>query len=201
MKKFCLFSVLSIFLLSCNSELKEDAVFDPKNPETPAIAKRADTLMAEVVSVFLFRNYGVELYVQTKNNNNLLRVDNFDNLPENLVASYNIIRNSKDEVIYTAEFPYSASGEWENIYEHIFNDDGNLLLFMRKSTFQNGRQSVSEKSEYYYNAAHKLLKKTYEIKDDKDQEITDYSEISFLYRFPYEQYKTRSEWLKAHKID
>lgn len=193
--------LLCFGLFSCgDKDLKEDAVFDPKEPETAQIIKQTNDILAEADRVFMRENYLVELYVQDSTKKDITKVDNFENPPVGLSSTYNIIRYKSGEIMYAAEFPYCASGEWENIYESIFDEQGNLLKFVRKSSFVSNNMVVAEKSEYFYNSDHKLLKKTYERKDQNNKAIGDEVNINFKYRFPYERYKTRTEWLEAHGL-
>lgn len=180
--------------------MKEDAIFDPKKAETPEIIAETENALNIATRIFLQENYYVELYTQDTDKG-LIKVDNFDNLTPEFRASYNLIRYKSGEIMYVAEFPYAKSGDWENIYESVFDKEGNLLKFIRKSSFVQDNRLISEKSEYYYNKHHELIKKTYEIKDHKDQPIVDISGIDFKYRLPYEIYPTRKKWLKAHGLE
>ncbi len=185
-------------LICCKEkELPEDAVLDLRNPETPAIQSQANDLMARADYILMKSNYLVELYLQDSTSKVLQKVENFDTVPPRLAAVYNVIRNQNGDIFYVAEFPYSPTGEYENVYESVFDDAGNLLLFVRKSTFG----IVYEKSEYFYNEKHELVKKTYFLSDIEDKEIPSQLKINFKYRFPYEKYKTRKEWLKAHGLE
>ncbi len=202
---FILFSS-SLFLVGCEKELPEDAVYDPRYEETDAVCSQAKELLQEVDFIFMRNNSLVELYTQTTDDKNISLVPHFENIPENLSATYNVIRNRDGNVMYVAEFPYGESGDWENIYESVFNDKGDLILFVRKSSFLysdsiNTDIVVFEKSEYYYNSNHKLLKKTYEIKFADQTGIPQGVKIDYAYRFPYEKYKTRKKWLRAHGLE
>jgi hypothetical protein len=196
-KTFILFAC-ALGLFCCKTkELPEDAVLDLRNPETPSIESQAGDLMARADYILMRSNYLVELYVQDSTSNVLRKVENFDTIPPRLAAVYNVIRNQNGDIFYVAEFPYSPTGEFENIYESVFDDAGNLLLFVRKSTFD----IVYEKSQYFYNEKHDLVKKTYLLSDIEDKEIPSQLKINFKYRLPYEKYKTRKEWLKAHGLE
>lgn len=198
----CLIFTCCYLMVSCKEkEPKEDAIFDPRYPETPQIEKQANDILAEADYVFMHANYQVELYVQDSITKEMKKVPDFDHLPQGLSATYNVIRDHNGNIMYVAEFPYSVSGDWENIYESVFSESGNLLLFVRKSSFMFSQAVVAEKSQYYYNPDHKLLKKTYELKDGQENPIPDGTAIDFPYRFPYEKYKTRKDWLDAHGLE
>ncbi|MDR3704830.1 MAG: hypothetical protein P4L28_02850 [Paludibacteraceae bacterium] len=198
----CLFFAFTLLMVSCKEkEPKEDAIFDPRYPETPQITKQANDKLSEADFIFMHDNYLVELYVQDSTNKVMKKVPDFDHLPKGVMATYNLIRDKNGNVMYVAEFPYSASGDWENIYESIFDESGNLLLFVRKSSFIFGQAVVAEKSQYFYNTDHKLVKKTYDLKDGQENPIPDGTSVDFPYRFSYEKYKTRKDWLAAHNLD
>jgi hypothetical protein len=195
-----------LFLTACEKELPEDAVYDPRFPETDGICVQAKDLLKQADLIFMRDNYLVELYTQAGEEQGIKLVSNFDNAPENLTATYNIIRNKEGHIMYAAEFPYSESGDWENIYESVFNDKGDILVFVRKSSFfyndaNHSDVIVYEKSEYFYNSDQKLIKKTYQLKFGDKTEIPQGVKIDFQYRFPYKKYMTRKKWLKAHSLE
>lgn len=196
---FC--TVATLLFLSCSDkEIREDAIYDPKEPETAEIIKQSNELLNQADYIFMRENYLVELYVQDSTKQEIIRVPNFENIPAGLIATYNIIRYKSGEIMYVAEFPYSTTGDWENIYESVFDETGKLLKFVRKSRFIEKDNLVSEKSEYYYNSKHKLLKKTYECMDQNNKNIADDNELEFKFRFPYNKHFTRAEWLEAHGL-
>ncbi len=194
-----LFSSCLLFA-SCEKELPEDAVFDPRYPETEAIVEKANDVLKEADKIFMRSNYLVELYLKTASEKRIVQVPNFEQVPADLAAVYNIIRNKEGNVLYVAEFPYSESGDWENIYESIYDDKGDLLLFVRKSSFLHEGVVVYEKSSYYYNEKHRLVKKEYLIKYGSASVLPQGVTVEFNYRFPYEKFKTRKKWLKAHGL-
>lgn len=200
-RNLILCTIVSLLFLSCSDKLiKEDAIYDPKEPETAEIVKTSNGLLAQADHIFMRENFLVELYVEDSTKQGIERVADFENVPATLVATYNIIRYKSGEIMYVAEFPYSQTGDWENIYESVFDETGNLLKFVRKSRFIEKENLLSEKSEYYYNRKHKLLKKTYECMDQSNKAIPDENDFQFPFRFPYTKYNTRAEWLKAHGL-
>lgn len=203
-KSLVLFTSCLLFT-SCEKELPEDAVWDPRYPETDGICAQAKELLSEADLIFMRDNYLVELYTQV-GEEGIKLVPDFENIPTNLTATYNIIRNKEGHVMYAAEFPYSESGDWENIYESIFDDKGDLVVFVRKSSFfynddKHSDVIVYEKSEYFFNSDHELVKKTYQLKFGDKTEVPQGIKIDFQYRFPYEKYMTRKKWLKGHGLE
>lgn len=198
--KMMLFLSMSLFFFSCGEKVKEDETYDPRYPETAQITKEANDILALADNVFMRNNSLVELYTQENNSNELKLVPNFEHVSSNLKAIYNIIKYKDGQVMYVAEFPFSASNDWENIYESIFDERGNLILFVRKSSFLSDKKIVREKSEYFYDESHRLLKKTYLIVDAQDKPIPEDVKINFSARFPYEKCMTRKDWLESHAM-
>jgi hypothetical protein len=159
-------------------------------------------LSQEIDNVYNKDTSKIELYLQNDKNGLINRVINFDNFLESFYASYNIIRNELGNVIYIAEFPYSESGDWDLAYENYFDNNGNLIVFIRKCSFFNGicAEIVNEKSEYFYDLNHELIKKTYEITDENKKTL-DYKKCVFNYQHDYMQYLTLEEYLTKKKFE
>ena len=113
-----------------------------------------------------------------------------------------MIRNKAGQIIYIAEYPESESGDWNLIYENYFDTNGNLIAFIRKCSFFNGEcaEIVHEKSDYYYNLKHELIKKTYEITDG-DKKALDFKKCVFNYRYDYKKYTTLSDYLNKYRFE
>ncbi len=202
LKSYVISICLILFLFSCKKEIKEDGVFDQRDPQSAIVKAEADSIYRKIADkIFMTDNTFVELYIQNGSDTKMQKVDDFENVPPNLSASYNLMRNADGNVMYVAEFPFYKKGYPENIYESIFDNEGNLLLFVRQSTFPSDNKLIFEKSEYYYNKNHDLIKKTYQIADGNGKPIPEDAIIKFDYRFPYEKYMTRAEWLKAHHLE
>ncbi len=200
-----LFSSCLLFA-SCEKKLPEDAIYDPRHSDAETIMADAQLILDRVDHIFMKENYQVELYIQTADDKGIKKVPHFEDIPENISATYNIIRNKDGNIMYAAEFPYSQSGDYENIYESIYNTKGDLIKFVRKSSFfhsdtLNTDVVAYEKSEYYYNLKHKLLKKTYVMKYGPLNKVPLGVKVEFPYRFKYKKYKTRKKWLRAHDLE
>ena len=90
-------------------------------------------------------------------------------------------------------------------YYNYFDDNGNLIAFIRECSFFNGRCAdiVRERSCYYYSTKqyqHDLIKKTYEIVDG-DFKPLNYESCDIGYRYDYKIYTTLTEYLKYHKFE
>lgn len=205
MRKFLTFVFLIIGLISCNSQttpITEESNFNLKSSDLPSILKTFNSISKQVDNVYQKDTFKLELYLQLDKEELIKRVPNYDDTPESFYASYNLIRNKTGQIIYIAEYPASESGDWNLIYENYFDENGNLIAFIRKCSFFNGEcaEIVHEKSEYYYNLKHDLIKKTYEITDG-DKKPLNYKDCVFNYRYDYKIYKTLTEYLKNYKFE
>jgi len=148
-------------LISCNSqttEITEESNFDLKSTDLTNVLKTFSSISKEVDIVYK-KDTDMEGLIK--------KVPDFNDTAESFYASYNMIRNKAGQIIYIAEYPESESGDWNLIYENYFDTNGNLIAFIRKCSFFNGEcaEIVHEKSDYYYNLKHELIKKTYEVTD------------------------------------
>lgn len=205
MKNRIIYFLLSLFLFTACSEerLAEEATYDPREEGSDEICAKSDSILSVADRIFMSENWFVELYVQNGETNEMKKVPNFDVLPKVLKAYYNVIRYSNGEIMYVVEFDTNKEGKYEHTYESLFDEEGNLIEFIRKSTFTGSECTgeAFEKSEYYYNSSHDLIKKTYALKDAATDVNIMISKCKFKYRTPYEIYTTREEWLKAHNLE
>ncbi len=205
MSNFVTFGFLLFCLLSCNSQEKqitEESKFDLKSGDLLTILETFNSIVKQVDNVYKTDISKLELYFQMDKEGLLKRIPNFDNTSEAFYASYNLVRNNTGQIIYIAEYPASESGDWNLIYESYFNENGNLIVFIRGCSFFNGvcAEIVHEKSEYYYNLKHELIKKTYEITDGNKNPLN-YKDCVFNYRYDYKIYNTLTEYLKILKFE
>jgi hypothetical protein len=205
MRMILVFGILIISMMSCNSqptEIKEETNIDLKSIDLSNIIKTFNSISNEVDNVYNKDTTKLELYLQMDKEGLIKKVPNYDDPPESFYASYNLIRNKSGQIIYIAEYPVSESGDWNLIYENYFDFNGNLIAFIRKCSFFNGEcaEIVHERSDYYYNLKHELIKKTYEITDG-DKNPLDYKKCVFNYRYDYKIYTSLTEYLENNKYE
>lgn len=203
MLKFLTYSLLIFTLISCASQtITEESNFELKSSDLSAILKSFNSISKQVDNIYKKDTSKLELYVQLEEKDLIKRVPNYDETPDTCFASYNVIRNDTGQIIYISEYPTSRSGDWFLIYENYFDNNGNLIAFVRKCSFFNSgcAEIVLEKSEYYYNQKHELVKKTYEITDG-DKHPLNYKNCVFYYRYKYKIYNTLTKYLKNNKFE
>ncbi len=192
-------------LISCKSKplvINEETKFDSKSAEMSSIQKKFNTIKKEIENIYLKDTSRIELYIQIDENGTIKRVSNYNNSTESFYASYNIIRNKSGEIIYIQESPSSESGDWNLDYDSYFDDNGNLIAFVRTCSFFSGENDeiIRERSQYFYDSKYNLIKKTYEIKD-KNNKPLDVKKCTIEYRFSYTIYTTSKEYLNKHKFN
>lgn len=191
-------------LISCKSKppvIKEETQYDSKSTDLKGIQITYNTLKKEIENIYKNDTTKIELYIQIDENGPIKRVPNYNNSPESYNASYNIIRNKSGEIIYILESPASESGDWNIDYESYFDDNGNLVAFIRTCSFFSGENDdvIRERSQYFYDSKQNLIKKTYEIKDINNKPL-DYKKYTIDYRFSYTKYTTLKQYLNKHKF-
>lgn len=204
MKHIILFAILFSILISCDSRPKkifEETIFQSNSAELKTILKKYEDLSKDVSLIYKNNFKSLELYLQLNDSGIVSRVPNFDQIPEAYSATFNLMKNKSYKIFYIGECPHCESGDWYIVYESYFDENGNLIAFVRNCNFFNGECAgvVYEKSEYFYNMQHIMIKKTYEI-TDKDKKPLDYKKCVFNYRFKYSQCLTLSDYLKNHKF-
>lgn len=205
MRRLILTGILITIIISCYSQPKyitEETILDLKSSELPSIINTFDSILKEVEYVKEKDTARLELYLQIDENGLIKRVPNYDNTPESYSANYNLIRNKSGQIIYIAEYPNSESDDWSLTYKSFYDTGGNLVAFIRTCSFFNGEcaETVHEKSEYYYNTKHVLIKKTYEITDENRKPL-DFKKCVFNYRYNYKKYLTLNGYLKNYRFE
>jgi len=135
-----------------------------------------------------------EIKVFVKKGTEYIRINDFNNWPEDIEVTINIVDIALP-LLYI-EVPYSESGDWENTYIHYFDKNGNLVAFMRKSSFFNGiciDGILREKTTLIYDEKFNLIDEEYELHDEEGKLIKDTSLCIFNYRFDYNIYKKIKE--------
>ncbi len=109
-------------------------------------------------------------------------------LDESFVTFNKVITTAEQKIFI--EEPYSESGDWNNKYIYVFNQIGNLKLFIRKSSFFNSvcSEGVVTEKEIFIVEEGALIKQDYEIFDENKVAIKDTSNCIFNYRFEYPVY-------------
>jgi hypothetical protein len=204
MKRIYLIIFGLLFCLSCNSqtEISEESNIVFNASEAKQVESEYQKVKQLVDNIYNSEESKIELYIQENIESKIERVPNFDNIPESILRSFNIVRGSDNEVIMIAEYPFSDSGDWDITYESYFDKKGNLIAFVRLSNFFNGQcaEIVKERSIYYYDKKHILVKKTYEIKDGEEK-LLNFADCIFNYRYDYTIFVTLLKYFENNKFE
>ena len=193
--------LIILFLIACKEEqvkISEETSYKSKSPDIFKIVNDYKKV-SKLVSNYLTKDTAkIELYLQLDKNDVTKRIANFDSIPQTDYYAYNLIRNKQGKIIYISEYPVTDSDAYDMIYESYFDLEGNLITFVRKCVFTDGEcaKVVKERSDYYFDAKHHLILKTYEL-TDQDMKPLNFATCIFNYRYDYHIYKTVKEYLKA----
>lgn len=102
-----------------------------------------------------------------------------------------------DKIMCLRKMVFNENKAWDFVYDSYFDEEGDLRLFIRKyNTFDSECAEIAfEDSRYYFDKENHLVKKTYSIVDENNNNIElDYCWVD---REPYTIYKTSKEAIKA----
>ncbi len=102
-----------------------------------------------------------------------------------------------DKIMCLRKMVFNENKAWDFVYDSYFDEEGDLRLFIRKyNTFDSECAEIAfEDSRYYFDKENHLVKKTYSIVDENNNNIDlDYCWVD---RESYTIYKTSKEAIKA----
>jgi hypothetical protein len=113
------------------------------------------------------------LYAQmTDTSRQLVSVKDSSAWPDEIAASFNILRDTAGRMLLHREMPTSESGDWFEVRTHYFAPDGRTVLFdYRINGFSGGCGILRERRKFYYDSAFALLRQDSSYTDDKDNPI------------------------------
>ncbi|MFA6087318.1 hypothetical protein [Mucilaginibacter sp.] len=142
------------------------------------------------------------VFVKAPNKKALIRVYN-EKWPEEIEYTYNIIKDKAGKIIYILQTPFSESGDWDILYEHYFDESGNVFAFFRvESIFDDNVKGgvVRNKLLKYYNKDFKVVKQNNWLTDTNGG-IVKANANTFNFRgYNYTIYKNLAECLKGYNI-
>ncbi len=194
-------------LLACSGGARREQATKAPPAATPQPAltasppdevRRIDAEVARIDSLRKAPGARVQLYARIEENRPLVPVKDTLSWPAQLDASFSVLRDDSGRVRQLFESPFSESGDWDNEYTHYFDEQGRLIEFERYSGFFNGCPGglAKETMKRFYSPSLRLLKQTYDLKDQNGAAI-DSSSCEFMYRFPYAIFPTWSAAAKA----
>ena len=141
MKRIAIFAasvMLAAVFASCGKETGKYGINDKASDEVKVFDKnvegeadlidKAEALQSKVDDIFMKNNVYVELYVEMKDDNSLIKVDNFDDIKDKskVAKTYNIVRYESGALMNLTEMPNPAGREFENIYNSLYDEQGNI---------------------------------------------------------------------------
>ncbi len=124
------------------------------------------------------------------------------NFPDKVEATFNILKDSLEQIITASEFPYSESGDWNIILTHYFDKDGKTFAFERQTNFFNSicTDGVAyETQTEFYNSDFQLIAKMYKLVDEKNKTLEKDS-CQFPYDYEYKVSADIDKYLQTNRI-
>jgi hypothetical protein len=123
--------------------------------------------------------------------------------PDEVEYTYSVYKDGSGEIIFIAQTPFSESGDWNVVYKHYFDGDGNTCAFSKlESLFDDGVKGgiVRELLTNYYDKNFKILKQIDKLTDQEYKPVKK-SKNDFNFRNDkYEVYKDAKECLAGYNI-
>jgi hypothetical protein len=144
----------------------------------------------------------VIVLVKVPGNKNLLAVKN-DRWPDEIEYTYDIYKNQAEKIIFIAQIPFSESGDWDIVYKHYFDEQGNTFAFCKQESIFNddvkGSIVRAILLNYYdenFNKVSQITKLT-----DKDYRTIKKNKNDYDFReYKYSIYKNINECLSGYNI-
>jgi len=121
--------------------------------------------------------------------------------PDNVVTTFNLLRDSKGRLIRISEFPFSRSGDWHIGLTHYFDNQGKTFAFERKTNFFNSicTEIAFETVTEYYDSDFNRLDSIYTLIDGDNKEL-ERDSCQFPYDYEYSVSMDSYNCLKREKI-
>ena len=161
--------------------------------------KRTKSSIDKYISTY--GKYSIVL-VKIPRKDKLVAIEN-GHWPDEVEYTYKVYENASSKVIFISQTPFSESGDWDIVYKHYFDDDGNTCAFCKQeSLFDDGIKGgiIRELLVNYYDKNFKILKQINKL-TDKDYLPIKKSERDFNFRDDkYKVYKDVRECLEGYNI-
>jgi hypothetical protein len=148
-------------------------------------------------------NAALILYARVPGKMQAIKVKN-EEWPEEVEASYTILKDASGKVIMILESPFSQSGDWSITYTHYFDDAGNTYAYKKETNvFDDVKGGVIYGTQInYYSINFKPLAKSTILLDKYGTKVKDIGHIN-VYDSWYKHsiYKNLKECLAGYLIN
>lgn len=165
------------------------------------ILERLKYQKATVDTLFNHNKDKLLIFVKLADKDELEQITN-GKLPENVVITFNILKDSFGNVITVSEFPFSESGDWNIILTHYFDKDGKTFAFERQTNFFNSicTDGVAyETKTEFYNIDFQIIDKEYKLVDRQNKPLRKDS-CQFPYDKDYKVSRDIDNYLRLKKL-
>jgi len=121
--------------------------------------------------------------------------------PDNIVTTYNILKDKNGNIIYVGEFPTCESGDWNLKFAHFFDSSGLLIAFEEELKFFNEPCSadiVIFTDREIYDSAFKVNKHSTTVTDKEGNKLED--ECGQAYDFKTGRFKNVKDLIRSKGI-
>jgi hypothetical protein len=200
-KSSCLFLLLAIFFVACQSAERSN------HADTAGVLSTADSLEAmrsEKAAIdTLIRRQAGQWVVLAKlvGRDQPIPIVN-GQFPDSIETSFQIWKDSLGTILAIAEFPFSESGDWQIRYMHYFNKAGKTFAFERQCSFYNSictEGAAFETSTAFYNMRFQPMDTAYTLVDEGRRALQKNS-CQFPYQYAYQIASGIEEYVQMKKI-
>lgn len=158
--------------------------FQRKDAVSAKTIREIDSLIKEVINSDSIANK-VDRFLQINENDSIIKVPDFKERPDGMFfASYSILTKA-NRIVFISESPNSNAGDWYDIHQYYFYDNGITKAFTVDYSVFDGNvegEIRREKLACYFDSTGKMIKKSYQIKDGNDKTI-DFKKLEIVPEF------------------
>ena len=198
-KQLNVVAAFTILISACESN-SERSGSTSRLPE-PDLVQRLVYQKAAIDTLYNHSKEKVIVFAKLVDKDELVPIAD-ENYPENLEASFSMLKDSLGNVITASESPMSQSGDWYIVLTHYFDKNGKTFAFERQTNFFNSvcTEGVAyETKTEYYDDNFDLVSSQYRLVDEKKQSLNKDS-CGHAYNFDYKVSRNASQFLQAKKI-
>lgn len=192
-------SLILLTIIGCNSGGQNGDTKTRLLPE-PDFIERLKGEKAQIDTLFKSNANEIKVFALIEGDQIPREIYDQD-FPDNIVTTFNLLRDSTGRVITISEFPFSQSGDWHIELTHYFDNQGNTFAFERQTNFFNSicAEIAFETVTEYYDSDFNRLDSIYTLIDGDNKELKR-DGCQFPYDYEYSVSMDSDNYLKREKI-
>ncbi|AEL27319.1 hypothetical protein [Cyclobacterium marinum] len=194
-----LISIILLTILGCNPGGQNVDTKTRLLPE-PDLIERLKGQKAQIDTLFQRNPNEIKVFALIEGDQIPIEI-NDQNLPDKVVTTFNLLRDSTGRVITISEFPFSESGDWYIELTHYFDNQGKTFAFERQTNFFNSicAEIAFETVTEFYDSDFNRVDSIYQLIDRDNKELKR-DNCQFPYDYEYSVVKESDIILKREKI-